>query len=66
MLSTRDCVKLKQETPYGNIEVRAKDKLWDQQIHASQMTQASSREPSALPTSRASSVARSIGSTLGL
>ncbi|KAJ7593875.1 hypothetical protein C8J56DRAFT_1022747 [Mycena floridula] len=28
VLGTRDCVKLVQKTPFENIEVRAKDKLW--------------------------------------
>ncbi|KAI0066081.1 hypothetical protein BV25DRAFT_1879090 [Artomyces pyxidatus] len=35
VLGTRDCVKLSQSAPFENIEVRAKDKLWDRQRHAS-------------------------------
>ena len=35
VLGTRDCVKLGQEEPYANIEVRAKDKLWERQRHNS-------------------------------
>lgn len=35
VLGTRDCVKLEQEAPYANIEVRAKDKLWERQRHTS-------------------------------
>ncbi|KAL7281759.1 hypothetical protein ACG7TL_005078 [Trametes sanguinea] len=31
VLGTRDCVKLSQPEPFANIEVRAKDKLWDRQ-----------------------------------
>ncbi|KZW00273.1 hypothetical protein EXIGLDRAFT_604643, partial [Exidia glandulosa HHB12029] len=29
VLGTRDCVKLSQAGPFENIEVRAKDKLWE-------------------------------------
>ncbi|CAK5281508.1 unnamed protein product [Mycena citricolor] len=53
VLSTRDCVSVEQSAPFENIQVRAKDKLWDRQAHAS-------------PGSRAGSVARSLGSALGL
>lgn len=35
VLGTRDCVKLSQAAPFDNIEVRAKDKLWERQRHAS-------------------------------
>ncbi|KZT21360.1 hypothetical protein NEOLEDRAFT_1099272 [Neolentinus lepideus HHB14362 ss-1] len=35
VLGTRDCVKLSQTGPFENIEVRAKDKLWERQRHAS-------------------------------
>jgi cohesin complex subunit SCC1 len=34
VLGTRDCVKLKQPEPFENIEVHAKDKLWERQRHA--------------------------------
>ena len=33
VLGTRDCVKLTQPEPFSNIEVRAKDKLWERQRH---------------------------------
>ena len=35
VLSTRDCVKVKQSVPFENIEIRAKDKLWERQRHTS-------------------------------
>lgn len=35
VLGTRDCVKLSQGAAYENIEVRAKEKLWERQRHAS-------------------------------
>ncbi|KAI0046073.1 hypothetical protein FA95DRAFT_1583171 [Auriscalpium vulgare] len=35
VLGTRDCVKLSQSAPFENIEVRAKDKLWERQRHGS-------------------------------
>jgi cohesin complex subunit SCC1 len=35
VLSTRDCVKVDQQTPFEDIEIRAKDKLWERQRHAS-------------------------------
>ncbi|KAH8119289.1 Rec8 like protein-domain-containing protein [Phellopilus nigrolimitatus] len=35
VLGTRDCVKLSQNEPYENIEIQAKDKLWERQRHAS-------------------------------
>ncbi|KAJ7045454.1 Rec8 like protein-domain-containing protein [Mycena alexandri] len=54
VLGTRDCVHLTQDAPFENIEVRAKDKLWEQQRHAS------------VAPSRGASVARSIGSAMGL
>ncbi|KAJ7497237.1 Rec8 like protein-domain-containing protein [Mycena latifolia] len=54
VLGTRDCVQLTQTAPFENIEIRAKDKLWERQRHGS-------------PTSsRGASVARSIGSAMGL
>ncbi|KAK7035505.1 sister chromatid cohesion protein 1 [Paramarasmius palmivorus] len=31
VLSTRDCIKVSQEGPFENIEVRAKEKLWERQ-----------------------------------
>ncbi|KAG6329294.1 hypothetical protein ID866_9793 [Astraeus odoratus] len=31
VLGTRDCVKLSQNAPFENIEIRAKDKLWEYQ-----------------------------------
>ncbi|KAJ3899715.1 Rec8 like protein-domain-containing protein [Lentinula edodes] len=67
VLSTRDCIAVNQPTPFENIEVRAKDKLWDVQHHApSRMTSvAPSIAPSTAP-SRAPSVARSLASSLGL
>ncbi|TDL26250.1 hypothetical protein BD410DRAFT_764723 [Rickenella mellea] len=34
VLGTRDCVKLTQPGPFENIEIRAKDKLWERQPHA--------------------------------
>ncbi|ESK96677.1 rad21 protein [Moniliophthora roreri MCA 2997] len=62
VLSTRDCVRVSQEGPFENIEVRAKDKLWERQHRDSP---APSRLPSVAP-SREPSVARSMGSVLGL
>ncbi|EIW83274.1 hypothetical protein CONPUDRAFT_136365 [Coniophora puteana RWD-64-598 SS2] len=35
VLGTRDCIKLSQPAAFENIEVRAKDRLWDRQRHAS-------------------------------
>ncbi|EIN11635.1 hypothetical protein PUNSTDRAFT_111715 [Punctularia strigosozonata HHB-11173 SS5] len=35
VLATRDCVKVTQDEPFANIEVRAKDKLWERQRHGS-------------------------------
>ncbi|KAF8514231.1 Rec8 like protein-domain-containing protein [Hysterangium stoloniferum] len=32
VLGTRDCIKLSQTKPYENIEIRAKDKLWEHNI----------------------------------
>ncbi|CAE7228566.1 unnamed protein product [Rhizoctonia solani] len=34
LLSTRDCIKVSQETEFANIEVRAKDRLWEQHVPA--------------------------------
>ena len=65
VLGTRDCVKLDQAAPYANIEVRAKDRLWERQRHGSVAPSVSS---ALLPGSsqRQPSVAPSIGSVLGL
>ncbi|KAJ7725879.1 Rec8 like protein-domain-containing protein [Mycena maculata] len=49
VLGTRDCVQLTQSEPFENIEIRAKDKLWERQGHT-----------------RGASVARSVGSAMGL
>ncbi|KAF7321336.1 RAD21 protein [Mycena kentingensis (nom. inval.)] len=54
VLSTRDCIKINQAAPFENIEVTAKDKLWERQRHGS------------TAPSRAASVARSVGSAFGL
>ncbi|KAF9241569.1 Rec8 like protein-domain-containing protein [Melanogaster broomeanus] len=35
VLGTRDCIKISQNAPFENIEVRAKDKLWERQRHGS-------------------------------
>ncbi|KAG5645195.1 hypothetical protein DXG03_006713 [Asterophora parasitica] len=78
VLGTRDCVKLTQSAPFENIEIRAKDKLWEQQRHDSVVpsrfgsvapSRFSSIAPSRLGSvapSRGASVARSIGSAMGL
>lgn len=70
VLGTRDCVKLDQAAPYANIEVRAKDKLWERQRHSSIAPSVSSAllpgGSAAGSQPRAASVARSIGSALGL
>ncbi|KAL4249516.1 rad21 family protein [Abortiporus biennis] len=34
-LGTRDCIKLNQPTPFENIEITAKPKLWERQRHVS-------------------------------
>ncbi|KAJ7132807.1 Rec8 like protein-domain-containing protein [Mycena crocata] len=54
VLGTRDCVHLNQAAPFENIEIRAKDKLWERQRHGS------------VAPSRSASVARSNGSAMGL
>ncbi|KAI0030791.1 Rec8 like protein-domain-containing protein [Vararia minispora EC-137] len=41
VLGSRDCVRLKQAMPYGNIEVRAKDRLWEQGRHSSMVESSS-------------------------
>ncbi|THH33260.1 hypothetical protein EUX98_g902 [Antrodiella citrinella] len=74
VLGTRDCVKLTQAGPFENIEVTAKDKLWERQRHgstapSSSQVPASFRQGSAAPSvasRRHASVAPSIGSALGL
>jgi cohesin complex subunit SCC1 len=65
VLSTRDCIRVSQAAPFENIEVRAKDKLWEQQEPQLEAELASrigsvapSRSSSAAP-SRHSSVAPS-------
>ncbi|KAF5389353.1 hypothetical protein D9757_004287 [Collybiopsis confluens] len=63
VLSTRDCITISQPTPFENIEVKAKDKLWQVQYQAP--SRIASVAPSAVP-SRAPSVARSLASTMGL
>ncbi|KAF9263415.1 hypothetical protein L218DRAFT_928040 [Marasmius fiardii PR-910] len=66
VLSTRDCIRVSQSAPFESIEVRGKEKLWEQQHHRGASV-APSRLSSEAPTGpRASSVARSIGSSLGL
>jgi cohesin complex subunit SCC1 len=62
VLGTRDCVQLSQAAPFENIEVFAKDKLWERQQHDSIVP---SRFVSITP-SRGASVARSISSSMGL
>ncbi|EMD37715.1 hypothetical protein CERSUDRAFT_114350 [Gelatoporia subvermispora B] len=68
VLSTRDCVKLSQRAPFENIEVRAKDKLWEHQRHGSVAPSVfgSVREGSATPSvagsMREPSVAPSVAS----
>ena len=73
VLSTRDCVKLAQPNPHDNIEVRAKDKLWDRQRHSSIVPSVSSAlypeasQSSNVPSSlRQGSVTPSIGSAFDL
>ena len=72
MLGTRDCVKLAQAEPFANIEVRAKDKLWERQRHGSMAPSSAngfprmSQAPSAGPSRRQGSAAPSIASAFGL
>ncbi|KAI0339813.1 hypothetical protein BDW22DRAFT_1486520 [Trametopsis cervina] len=72
VLGTRDCVKISQESPYANIEVRAKDKLWERQRHTSVAPSVSSALPTGQASARPSHLARggsvtpSIGSAFGL
>ncbi|KAG6820980.1 hypothetical protein H0H93_008609 [Arthromyces matolae] len=70
VLGTRDCLNVTQTVPFENIEIRAKDKLWEQQRHASM---APSRHSSVAPSrmgseapSRAPSLGRSLGAAMGL
>ncbi|KAG8680487.1 sister chromatid cohesion protein 1 [Ceratobasidium sp. 395] len=44
LLSTRDCVKVAQGDAFTNIEVRAKDKLWEQQVPATEEVDPTERE----------------------
>lgn len=73
VLGTRDCVKLSQTAAFENIEVRAKDKLWERQRHgsvapsvASALRQASVAPSAATSPRRQGSVAPSIASAFGL
>ena len=68
MLGTRDCVKLKQDAPFANIEVRAKDKLWERQRHDSMVPSSINgfARPSVAPSQRQGSAAPSIASAFGL
>ncbi|KAI0779378.1 Rec8 like protein-domain-containing protein [Fomes fomentarius] len=73
VLGTRDCVKLTQAQPYANIEVRAKDKLWERQRHSSMAPSSSNGFPrmsqglsAAGPSRRQGSAAPSIASAFGL
>ncbi|KAI0085154.1 Rec8 like protein-domain-containing protein [Irpex rosettiformis] len=73
VLGTRDCVKVSQAAPHDNIEIRAKDKLWERQRHTSVVHSVSSAlQPGASQISpgpsgrRQGSVTPSIGSALGL
>ncbi|KAF8993721.1 Rec8 like protein-domain-containing protein [Cyathus striatus] len=62
VLGTRDCIQVRQDAPFENIEVRAKAKLWEQQMHdipALTMNVDNSY-------SRATSVARSTVSSMDL
>lgn len=65
VLGTRDCVKLDQAAPYENIEIRAKDKLWERQRHNSVAPSVSSALQQGA-SQRQASVAPSIASALGL
>ncbi|KAI1795699.1 Rec8 like protein-domain-containing protein [Ganoderma leucocontextum] len=72
VLGTRDCVKLTQPEPFSNIEVRAKDKLWERQRHGSMAPSSTngfprmSQAPSVGPSRRQGSAAPSIASAFGL
>ncbi|THU95366.1 hypothetical protein K435DRAFT_779041 [Dendrothele bispora CBS 962.96] len=72
VLGTRDCIKITQSAPFENIEITAKDKLWERGNMAAPSrlgSAAPSRLGSVAPSvgpSRAPSVARSIASSMGL
>ncbi|PSS07200.1 hypothetical protein PHLCEN_2v3483 [Hermanssonia centrifuga] len=73
VLGTRDCVKLSQDAPYENIEIRPKDKLWERQRHTSVAPSVSSALPARVQQSsftssplRRVSVTPSISSAFGL
>ena len=72
MLGTRDRVKLAQLEPFSNIEVRAKDKLWERQRHGSMAPSSTNGFPrmsqalSVGPSRRQGSAAPSIASAFGL
>ncbi|KAJ3752963.1 Rec8 like protein-domain-containing protein [Lentinula raphanica] len=73
VLSTRDCISVQQNAPFENIEVRAKDKLWELQVQHQAPSRMTSVAPSVIPSaapsrapSRAPSVPRSLASSLGL
>ncbi|KAI0819965.1 Rec8 like protein-domain-containing protein [Trametes gibbosa] len=72
VLGTRDCVKLEQPEPFSNIEIRAKDKLWDRQRHSSLAPSSSAGFPRTSFVSpvgqgrRQGSMAPSIASAFGL
>ncbi|CAL1706574.1 unnamed protein product [Somion occarium] len=74
LLSTRDAIKVSQDGPFENIEIRAKDKLWERQRHSSfapstfaaESSRLGSVRPSQTPSRRQGSVTPSIASTFGL
>ncbi|KAI0663616.1 Rec8 like protein-domain-containing protein [Cubamyces menziesii] len=72
VLGTRDCIKLSQPEPFANIEVRAKDRLWERQRHGSLPSTSSAAFPRASIISppglarRQGSAAPSIASAFGL
>ncbi|OJT10264.1 Cohesin subunit rad21 [Trametes pubescens] len=72
VLGTRDCVKLDQPEPFANIEIRAKDKLWERQRHSSLAPSSSANFPRATVASplgqarRQGSAVPSIASAFGL
>ncbi|KAI0072661.1 hypothetical protein K474DRAFT_1628650 [Panus rudis PR-1116 ss-1] len=82
VLGTRDCVKISQSGPFENIEVTAKNKLWERQQHSSvapsqsafapsssraQSSRLGSATPSvASPSRKQGSAAPSIASAFGL
>ncbi|TRM69555.1 Rec8 like protein-domain-containing protein [Schizophyllum amplum] len=76
VLATRDCVRVTQEAPFENIEVWAKEKLWERQTEQeerrerrgsaapseSELTGMESRMGSAAPSRRGSAVPSRMGS----